>query len=382
MGKRGFKDEEQEAADLERRASEKRAKTAHSKVVAILKKHPEANEKALKHLASLGFSAETESSKAPLSRAACSVLERQETKKTAESQSHPTLPKEFASSDPSDLVPAKADSFDGLTAPLITGHCLSAVEPGTLSTSNLRSMILKKDSSIDSAKNEYLRLNEFSSGKDKMFRLAGRFRVWRLLEDELRLQAKWRGRRCKDVTLPMKWPIDGIYLPVKNGDSSIAIKLNATGLAKLVPKSKMPDHWRMEDLHIEYNWSEVRAALYFTLGTDGTPFKIVELFPDVIDHILPEYHEEYSRTVKQQQHNFNVLKDAPEAERPSRASSASIAKQEGHAQDTKTTGDDASSVKQDDPAKKTDEPDLVDETGAPAPAPEEDTEESKPSQAA
>ena len=40
MGKRGFRDEEQEAADLERRASEKRAKTAYNKVVAILKLHP------------------------------------------------------------------------------------------------------------------------------------------------------------------------------------------------------------------------------------------------------------------------------------------------------------------------------------------------------
>ena len=93
MGKRGFRDEEQEAADLERRASEKRAKIAYNKVVAILKLHPEAREKAFKHLTSLGFSAEQEISKAPLSRAASSVIERQEARKTHELQAHPTLPK-------------------------------------------------------------------------------------------------------------------------------------------------------------------------------------------------------------------------------------------------------------------------------------------------
>ena len=310
MGKRGFRDEEQEAADLERRASEKRAKTAYNKVVAILKLHPEASEKAFTHLMSLGFSAEQEISKAPLSRAASSVIERQEARKTHELQAHSTLPKEFASSDPADLVPTKADTFEGLIAPLLTKHCLSAMEPGTLSTSNLRSMTLKfKEAGIDSAKNEYLRLLEFSSGTDKLARIAGRLRVWKLLEEELRLQAQWRGRRCKDVTLPISWPKDGVYKPVLMDNGKLAIKQNATGRAELVPESKMPDTVIKEDLHIKYNRSEVRAALYFTPGTDGTPFKIVELFPDVSEHILDEYRAEYALRLKQQQQHVNALED-------------------------------------------------------------------------
>ena len=249
-------------------------------------------------------------------------------------------------------MPTKADTFEGLIAPLLTKHCLSAMEPGTLSTSNLRSMTLKfKEAGIDSAKNEYLRLLEFSSGTDKLAPIAGRLRVWKLLEEELRLQAQWRGRWCKDVTLPISWPKDGVYKPVLMDDGKLAIKQNATGRAELVPESKMPDTVIKEDLHIKHNRSEVRAALYFTPGTDGTPLKIVELFPDVSEHILDEYRAEYSLRLKQQQQHVNALEDISSgAKSPSSkgasANAASSPKQEGRKQEG------------------TGEEDLVDETGA------------------
>lgn len=296
MKKRTFRDEEEAAADLERRASEKRSKAAYTKVVSILKKHPDANEKALTHLVNLGYTTDSAASAGPRSRQAASVQERAEQRRASEALAHPTLPLEFKTADPKDLVPTKIDTFEQLTAPMLTIHCLQAIEPAVLSSSNLRSMILNKKNNFDSTKGEFLRLLEFCTGVDKNTAIRDRQRVWRLLEEDLKQQSVWRGRRCKDVKLLVDWPVEGIYDPLVTSTGQVCIRVRATNRTKIVPESKAPPKdWALTgEMCVDYNWSETRAVLTFTgAAPQPPPFKIIELFPDGLDHILPVYKSDF-----------------------------------------------------------------------------------------
>lgn len=293
--KRCFRDDGDEAADLERRASEKRSKAAHSKVLTILKKHPDACEKAPAHLVNLGYNVDTTPNVAPRSRQQQSIVRRTEARKAQDSEFHPSLPEEYKSLDSKDAIPSRIESVEQFTSPMLVAHCLSKIELASMSTFNLRSMVLKKESGIHSAKSEYLRLLEFATGIDKSTRIAGPLRVWRLLEGDMAKQSTWRGRRCKEARLPMNWPEEGVYAAVMTTTGKLAIKIRTTGATKLVPENRIPaGPWSAEGIRIDYNWSETRAALVFESQVVSGAYKVIELFPDVVDHILNVYRDEFS----------------------------------------------------------------------------------------
>ncbi len=281
----------EEVQDLQRRAQEKRNKAAYSETMAILRKFPHAAESALTHLQGLGFHMDAVQAQAPKSRQAQSVEDRVLSKKASSESLHPSLPDHCKAMSADVLVPTRFDTLDALTVPLLQAHCLTAVEPTTLSASNLRSMTLS--GKIDSTKQEFLRLTEYASGQDKAMHIVGNLRVWSAFKEFMQTQSIWRGRRCNDLRLPVDWPNEGVYSHVEV-KGKLCIQIRRTEVKKAIPTNKLPLSFSMGDVRIHYNWSETKAAVYFASGSDEVPFKVAELFPTEEDHILELYKSDYA----------------------------------------------------------------------------------------
>lgn len=137
-----------------------------------------------------------------------------------------------------------------------------------------------------------------------------------MLEDALSLQSTWRGRRCKEVRLPIDWPGEGVYEVCTTTTGKLAIKIRTTGATKLVPESRMPaGSWSASALRIDYNWSETRAALAFESSIVSGVYKLVELFPDTTDHILRVFLDDFAAGQFQTQAQRRALEDAAASSR-------------------------------------------------------------------
>lgn len=161
------------------------------------------------------------------------------------------------------------------------------------------------------AKTEYLRLLDYISGQDKSFQLNGWLRVWHSLSEHLK-QSFFRGRRGKDLELPVQWPDDGIFGHRVDQDGALLLFIRMTSSAKPVDKKKIPPGFVPSAGHIEFNWSETLATYFFQAGCNGPSVKLVELFPDPLEHILSVYHEDFQSFIGETAFNQKAIEDKKE----------------------------------------------------------------------
>lgn len=282
---------EEQATDHQRRAQKHRSRAAYQEVIGILNKFPKASPSALSHLKDLGYDINKPIEEMPKSAAALSTEARTANRKTATCPSHMTLPDIARDFPPEELVPPKIDSLEDFTVSHLAQQLLQHIEPGSLSTSNFRAMPLR--GAIDSTKAEYLRLVEFTTGLEKAANLTGAMRVWRIFRDHTIKLNKWRGRRARDCQLPDDWPNRGLYSVTVNTELEVLVTINRTSVSAKIPANKLPVTFDASAMHLEFNWSELRCKLYFVPGLAGPSFSVLELFPTIGSHILPEHMDEY-----------------------------------------------------------------------------------------
>ena len=269
---------DEKAANLQRRATEVTQKADCALVSAILKRNPEAAGGVLKHLASLGYTIDTDDGhKAPSSSFKAGIENRDARKRLQAAAPHPSLPSEFAAShDPRDLIPTKYDTIGLFTITFLANKCLGAIEPGNLSPSNLRSLSLRTSGHSDSHKTILLRLLEFATGVPDDFPITGKLRLWSELQAMLCQNNEARGRRARDIALPPDWA-EGLYLVQVKEDGIIVVDKYA-GHTVSIPRTAFIEATDLSKLYIEFNWSETRATLFCQGLANFVPIKMLSLF--------------------------------------------------------------------------------------------------------
>eukprot|EP00425_Heterocapsa_triquetra_P003480 CAMPEP_0195059876 /NCGR_PEP_ID=MMETSP0448-20130528/7265_1 /TAXON_ID=66468 /ORGANISM="Heterocapsa triquestra, Strain CCMP 448" /LENGTH=391 /DNA_ID=CAMNT_0040090217 /DNA_START=109 /DNA_END=1284 /DNA_ORIENTATION=+ len=287
---------EEEAANYQRRAQEIRDKAAFQEVVDILEEFPKAASLALSHLNGLGYDIAKDADEGPKSTHAKATESRALARKNATAVSHATVPDEARDLPAEALGNPKVEATEDLNVTAISKELLQHIEPGPLSTSNLRSMSLR--SGIDSTKSKYMRLVEFTTGMEKGCQIIGPLLVcvWQNLIDAANLNNKWRGRRARDCKLPIKLAEHSVYTTHVDEGGRLYIVIRSTGASKQAPVNMCPQNFCAADTHVEFNWGESHAKLCFQPGMQGPPFNIVELVPDSDGHILQCFREEYIST--------------------------------------------------------------------------------------
>jgi hypothetical protein len=160
--------------------------------------------------------------------------------------------------DSDDLVPSKYWTLDGLSITIISQRLLAVAEPATLSVANLK-VISKKGQALQNIQNN-IRMLEYMTGLPPDFSLTGIYRSWAKVTQLVCERNDSRGRRCRDIQLPINFDTVGIYSMEDQGTFVVVKHLFTEQEEKYDPK-ELPNHRSMKCLYISSNWSEVRAAI-------------------------------------------------------------------------------------------------------------------------
>lgn len=176
---------------------------------------------------------------------------------------------------PTDPMPAKLVSLADATIPHMRDKMLSRLG-ANLSVSNLRG--LKGESGC---KLSLLRMLEFATGGSADFALVGRLRCFSRLGLFLRRRAENRHMRSMLLSLPADWGESGLAFVQGLGpvEGSIVLQHRYTQEEAVIPKEQVLHHTSLDQLSIEFSWSEERFALASSAdGAAGQFWKLVNFF--------------------------------------------------------------------------------------------------------
>jgi hypothetical protein len=150
------------------------------------------------------------------------------------------VPVEAEPVDGEDLVPSKYYTIGALSRNLLRDKALPGVEPNNCSAANLRKSI--DPLGCAASKREYLRLWQFTTGRDTEFGLTGAMR-WLSEVRTLGFQRSLlRGRRALTIGLPTDWPREGIFkiCSLNEEGTEVQVMQRFTLQTVWVPREKLP----------------------------------------------------------------------------------------------------------------------------------------------
>lgn len=259
-------------ANLHRRASELEQRIGKNLVAEAMKKQPWVIPKLVSTVESLGLVEKDQSGRRKIKdcggSAGASALAMSFQAAARKSRKQPELPAPSPSKNELDMPPIEGDdmiptkywTLDALSPAAVTGNWLCVAEPATLSVANLK-QITKKGQSLQNHQSIH-RLLEYVSGLPGDFSLTGLYRSWAKLQELILDRNERRGRRCRDLALPVDFDIVGLYsLQYPPGAQQATIVHNFTKERVVFDSRSLPEHESSSDLFVSNNWSELRAAI-------------------------------------------------------------------------------------------------------------------------
>eukprot|EP00971_Amphidinium_carterae_P089938 1780433-Amphidinium_carterae.2 len=145
------------------------------------------------------------------------------------------------------------EEFDNRT---LRDTLLPSIEPASLSGANLRAVEKRAG-----GKSSLLKILTYLVGLDPDYRVCGHLRSWTALLGALKERSELRGRRGRELVLPVDWIAQGLYGIEQGCGEGVCILHRGTQVSKTIPWEDVPACSSYEDLCIVQNWSESKAAL-------------------------------------------------------------------------------------------------------------------------
>lgn len=282
----------QKSADLKRRAQEIDGQEAERLVKAIMIKFPSTAIKAATYLSDLGYTMEQNAVDVQL-----------KSKKKLSDEQRVGKPKINSKSevpdgaDPADVIDFRWESVGAIPVPVMIEKILAVIESGSLSAVNLRAYC--KTLGRGGSKFEIIKLFELCTGCDGDLDLSGQLRLWSGLKLYLSRQCAARGRRCRDVNLlTLNLEAEGVYRKLLE-DGKLILYQRFTGSRRLLALQDDITTETFDKIVIKANWSEARAHLVFPAEANLAPVKLLDLFPQTMDHIVESHRAEFHGHMQQ-----------------------------------------------------------------------------------
>lgn len=139
---------------------------------------------------------------------------------------------------------------------------MSAIEPISLSTGNLKSPVLPGRRECD--KKQCLEILGFISGLDADFTFAQQGRNLNSMVAMVKAHSERHGRRGRDLQLPVDWDTAGFYTPVEHDDGSWSLRHRFRDVVTAILAEFIEEGRKDNDvLAVRSNWGETRACLYW-----------------------------------------------------------------------------------------------------------------------
>ena len=270
--------EEDLVANLERRASEGRNRIGKRLVAAALAQHPWVVPDLLAKLESMGVLLMDPEGRAKSVRPPTDgEIEQVKMSFQAKAVAKRKAVRETTAASPTDQmsvgngesccggadIPTKYWTIDALTPSSAAAHILCKLEPASMSLANLRAIAVRGRSHENHM--HHIRLIEFATGLPPDFGLTGSYRRWTKLFELCEHRSMVRGRRCRDIALPVDYNRNGLY-SLRCEEGGITVRHNFSHQEVFFRIAELPIHHDFSDIYVSSNWSETRAAL--TSSTD------------------------------------------------------------------------------------------------------------------
>eukprot|EP00971_Amphidinium_carterae_P350703 6491694-Amphidinium_carterae.2 len=174
----------------------------------------------------------------------------------------------------SDPIPERVlhlEEFDNRT---LRDTLLPSIEPASLSGANLRAVEKRAG-----GKSSLLKILTYLVGLDSDYRVCGHLRSWSALLAALKERSELRGRRGRELILPVDWVEQGLYGIEDGCSEGVRILHRATQASRTIPWEEVPTCASVAELTIVQNWSESKAALSLKEATQGGGIEQVLLAP-------------------------------------------------------------------------------------------------------
>lgn len=207
----------EEAANLERRATETNIRLGKKRVTLAMNSCPSCIPHLVSKLESLGYTTERLSQREPVAQSFQALAASRRKVKQEEPATAPKADdddehdnKDFAA------VPTKYWRLDALSKNLLRDRLVCAIEPVILSPANLRVHLDKEGTTT--AREHLLEILEATTGVPRTMPITGDMRDWLKLTQELVSRAQVRGRRALRITFPLNW--DTFLFTIVGADES------------------------------------------------------------------------------------------------------------------------------------------------------------------
>lgn len=163
---------------------------------------------------------------------------------------------------------------------VIKALCIG-IEPSSMSECALRALIPPKCRQLK--KESVVQLLEFATGMTPSTYLGtdGRLKSFRNLLGECSRRNEARGRRCRDIVLPVNWSRQGVFAVCQmNGVWQLGCMVLPTPAMVVLPPHVLKLFGTAPQFSIESNWSEQNANLRSPSSTES--FLCARLFPDLV----------------------------------------------------------------------------------------------------
>ena len=248
---------QEQAANLERRSRELRAKAGRKEIIECMDKNPACIEHLLSKLEALDMrSADLQEQALPEPPMSAQARAAQQRKAKAKAGSAKEAEEENTGAKVA-TVPTKYTTIASCSPSYLSEIFLEAIEPLSLSVANLKRVQLRGQTERN--RDSLCRIIEAATGLPRDTPLVSKLSRVVSLQEYLRARNGSRGRRCADIPLPPAWPRDGIY-DVRVTDVEIILRQKYSGETHALSRSVLAEP-NAAMIEIDRNWSEVSACL-------------------------------------------------------------------------------------------------------------------------
>ena len=187
---------------------------------------------------------------------------------------------------PKEPVKEKAHFIRDLDVVVIRDRLLPHIEAGALSSANM-----KKAEKIYNGKQGLLRILEMATGIQEGMELVGRLRCLHELTTYCVQRAQERGHRCARFQVGGAWEDIGLYKIKGANAEGLTVHHKFMDANVVLGWADIPKVEHMEDLKIQYNWSETDACLAAQDVKDGESILLLRHFPEQTfdpDYLTPQ----------------------------------------------------------------------------------------------
>ena len=256
---------EEQARNLELRATETKRKHHRKQVVTCMDRHPSCVTELVNKLKSMGHIKDDgsieEAVDAPKSLKQQAADNRRKTFKQSEKATPP--PRAATEAYQEDVLTGDQIPYhrlDAASVKFMGEQILEKLEPSTLSMPNINNKICTRGKAADN-KLVLRRIVEFGTGDDHDTPFTGNMAFVNFMQKDSVEHHEARGRRLRDLRFPIDWVRDGLVEIDSFTKTSINLKHRFTEQMVSINFSELPPFRRTSDIFIDYNRSETRMAI-------------------------------------------------------------------------------------------------------------------------